>query len=198
MIWSDRWLYVREETGIMLFDALDKIRQQTVITSVLLMILGLLMLIIPVQHDQILVEVLGYILLLVGGVMIWDFIAGRKKLSDCSLFTAALLLVVLGLFILISGDDILTVLSVLFGILLIVDGLHSAVHAWMYARRSGKKWWWVLLILSISLMVAGVVILNNPWWKTAHSFVKVIGGVMLYAAAVGIVRLILVWPLRTK
>ena len=90
----------------MLFDALDKIRQQTVITSVLLMILGLLMLIIPVQHDQILVEILGYILLLVGGVMIWDFIAGRKKLSDCILFTAALLLVVLGLFILISGDDI--------------------------------------------------------------------------------------------
>ena len=189
---------MREETGIMLFDALDKIRQQTVITSVLLMILGLLMLIIPVQHDQILVEILGYILLLVGGVMIWDFIAGRKKLSDCILFTAALLLVVLGLFILISGDDILTVLSVLFGILLIIDGLHSVVHAWMYARRSGKKWWWILLLLSISLMVAGVVILNNPWWKTAHSFVKVIGGVMLYAAAVGIVRLILVWPLRTK
>ena len=89
-------------------------------------------------------------------------------------------------------------LSVIFGILLMVDGLHSAVHAWMYARRSGKKWWWVLLLLSLSLILAGIVILNNPWWHTAHSFVKVIGGVMLYGAAVGIVRLILVWPIQKK
>ena len=182
----------------MILQALDKVKQQTIISSLLLMILGLLMLIIPVQHDGILVEILGYIVLLVGGVMIWDFIAGIKKLIDCIFFTIALLLVVLGLFILISGDDVLTVLSVLFGILLIIDGLHSVVHAWMYARRSGKKWWWVLLILSLTLMIAGIVILNNPWWHTAHSFVKVIGGVMLYGAAVGIIRLILVWPIRTK
>ena len=182
----------------MIVQALDKIKQQTIISSLLLMIVGLVMLIIPVQHDGILVEILGYIILLVGGVMIWNFIGGEKKLSAWILFTAALLLVVLGLFILLSGDDILTVLSVLFGILLIVDGLHSTAHAWMYARRSGKKWWWILLILSITLIVAGIVILNNPWWDEAHSFVKVIGGVMLYAACVGVIRLILVWPIRSK
>ena len=122
----------------MIVQALDKIKQQTIISSLLLMIVGLVMLIIPVQHDGILVEILGYIILLVGGVMIWDFVGGEKKLSSWILFTAALLLVVLGLFILLSGDDILTVLSVLFGILLIVDGLHSTVHAWMYARRSPR------------------------------------------------------------
>ena len=182
----------------MIVQALDKIKQQTIISSLLLMIVGLVMLIIPVQHDGILVEILGYIILLVGGVMIWDFVGGEKKLSSWILFTAALLLVVLGLFILLSGDDILTVLSVLFGILLIVDGLHSTVHAWMYARRSGKKWWWILLLLSISLIVAGIVILNNPWWHAEHSFVKVIGGVMLYASCVGVIRLILVWPIRSK
>jgi len=80
--------------------------------------------------------------------------------------------------------------------LLLIDGLHSALHAWMYARRAGKKWWGVLLFLSILLVVAGVVILNNPWWHTAHSFVKVIGGVILFAAVTGIIRLILVWPIR--
>ena len=182
----------------MIIQALDKIKQQTIISSLLLMIVGLVMLIIPVRHDGVLVEILGYIILLVSGVMIWDFMGAEKKLSSWILFTAALLLMVLGLFILLFGDDILKVLSVLFGVLLIVDGLHSAVHAWMYARHSGKKWWWILLILSISLIVAGVVILNNPWWHAEHSFLKVIGGVMLYAAAVGVVRLILVWPIRSK
>ena len=105
-------------------------------------------------------------------------------------------MILLGIYILVSGDNILKVLSVLFGILLMIDGLHSSMHAWVYARRAGKKWWAILLILSILLFITGIVILNNPWWHTAHSFVKVIGGVILFAAALGIVRLILVWPIR--
>ena len=98
----------------------------------------------------------------------------------------------------LSGDDILKVLSVLFGILLMVDGLHSALHAWMYARRAGRKWWGVLMVLSAMLFIAGIIILNNPWWDRAHAFLKVIGGIILFAAATGIVRLILVWPIRKK
>ena len=103
---------------------------------------------------------------------------------------------VLGIYVLVSGDNTLVVLSVFFGILLIVDGFHSAVHAWMYARRAGKKWWWLLLLLCVLLSGAGIISLNNPWWHTTHSFVKVIGGTVLFASAVGIVRLILVWPLK--
>ena len=182
----------------MLFQALDKIRQQTLITSVLMMLLGLLMLIIPAQHDRILIEGLGYISLLLGGEMIWNFIAEEKKFLGYIFFIIAILLILLGLFILISGDDIMVVLSVLFGLLLILDGIHSLAYAWLYARRSGNRSWWIVLFLSISLIVAGITILNNPWWHVTHSFVKVIGGVMLYAAGAGFVRLILVWPIRSK
>lgn len=182
----------------MLFEVLDKLKQQTVISSIVMMMLGLLMLIIPSEYDWTLVNVLGYVIIIFGAVMVWDFIGSQKKLSSCITFIIALLLVLLGLFILVSGDDILKVLSVLFGILLMVDGLHSGLHAWMYARRSGRKWWWVLLVLSILLFGAGIIILNNPWWHTSHSFLKVIGGVILFAAVIGVIRLILVWPIRTK
>ena len=66
----------------MLFDVLDKLRQQTVISTVLLMTLGLLMLIVPEQYDRTLVNILGYVIILVGSVMVWDFIAKEKKLVD--------------------------------------------------------------------------------------------------------------------
>ena len=66
----------------------------------------------------------------------------------------------------------------------------------LYARRSGINWWWILLILCVLLIIAGLNILFNPWWPTAHSLLKVIGGVLLFAAAVGIIRLILVWPIK--
>lgn len=180
----------------MLFDVLDRIRQQTIISSILLMIVGLLMLIVPIRHDEVLVELLGYVILVIGGVMVLDFIAGSKKISDYIAFLAALLLILLGIFILVSGADILVILSVVFGILLLVDGIHSSFHAWWYARRAGRRLWWVLLILSISLIIAGIIIFNNPWLGSGHSLVKVIGAVLLYGAAVGIVRLIMVWPIR--
>ena len=180
----------------MLFQALDKLRQQTVISTVLLMVFGLFMLVIPGQYDITLVHILGYVIMLLGAVMVWDFIGSEKKLVSCILFTCALLLIILGIYIQVSGDDILKGLSVLFGILLIIDGLHSALHAWMYARRSGKKWWGILLLLSILLIVAGIIILNNPWWHTTHSFVKVIGWIILFAAGTGIIRMVLVWPIR--
>ena len=182
----------------MIFQAINKIKQQTIISSVLLMVLGLLMLIIPEKHDAILVSALGYVVLLLGAVMVWDFVGGEKKIVDYIFFTGALLLILLGLYIMVSGDNILRVLSVLFGILLMVDGLHSGLHAWVYARRSGRKWWGVLLVLSILLFAAGITVLNNPWWNSVHSFVKVIGGVILFAAATGIIRLILVWPIRKE
>ena len=66
----------------MLLQALGKVKQQTIISSLILMILGLLMLIIPEEHDGTLVGILGYVVLLLGGVMIWNFIAGKKQLTD--------------------------------------------------------------------------------------------------------------------
>lgn len=180
----------------MLFEALDKLKQQTIISSIILMILGLMMLIIPEEYEGTLVYILGYVIIILGMVMVWNFIGGEKSLVDNILFTAALFLIMLGIFVLVSGNNILKVLSVVFGILLMVDGLHSALHAWMYARRAGRKGWGLLMFLSILLFIAGIVILNNPWWQTAHSFLKVIGGIILFAAAAGIVRLILVWPIK--
>ena len=180
----------------MLFEVLDRLRQQTIISSIVMMMLGLLMLIIPTEYDYTLVNVLGYAIIILGAVMVWGFIGGPKHLSNCILFIFALLAILLGIYILVSGNDILRALSVLFGTLLMVDGVHSIVYAWIYARRSGKKWWGLLLLLSFLLFLSGLVIFNNPWWSRPHSFVKVIGGVIRFSAALGIIRLILVWPVR--
>lgn len=182
----------------MLFDVLDKLKHQTIIYTIILIMIGLLLLVIPEQYDGTLVNILAYTLILIGSVMVWDFISREKTTLHYIVFIVALLMMLLGIYILASGDDILKILSVFFGVLLIVDGVHSAMHAWMYARRSGKKWWGLLLVLSILQIAAGITIFNNPWWKSVHSFVKVIGGVMLFASAMGLIRVLLVWPVRKK
>ena len=87
----------------MLFEALGKLKHQIIISSVVMMILGLLLLIIPEQYDGILIHILGYAAILLGAVMVWDFIGGNRKLKDFILFIVALLLMVLGIYVLVSG-----------------------------------------------------------------------------------------------
>ena len=180
----------------MLFQELSKLKRSSIMTSIVMMSVGILMIMCPAQYVGSLVSVLGYGLVICAAVMVLDFIASNKKISDYITFLAALFLLLLGIFILVSGADILMILSVVFGIVLLVDGVHSSFHAWWYARRAGRRLWWVLLILSISLIIAGIIIFNNPWWGSGYSLVKVIGAVLLYSSAVGIVRLIMVWPIR--
>ena len=48
----------------MLFEVLDKLKQQTIISSIIMMVLGLFMLVIPEQYDGTLVTILGYVIVL--------------------------------------------------------------------------------------------------------------------------------------
>ncbi len=73
----------------MLFEALDRLKQHTIITSIVMMVLGLFMLVIPPEYDASLVNILGYVVVVLGTVMVWDFIAGDKHLSSCIMFTVA-------------------------------------------------------------------------------------------------------------
>ena len=81
---------------------------------------------------------------------------------------------------------------------LVLEGLNELFNTWMYARRAQRKGWWILIIMSILLIVSGVVIFANPWWDTPGSLMKVIGAMMLFTSAVGIVHVVMIWPFRTE
>ena len=57
----------------MLFEALDKLRQQTIISSVIFMVVGLFMLVVPAQYDSVVVYTVGCLLIIFGEVMVRDF-----------------------------------------------------------------------------------------------------------------------------
>lgn len=72
------------------------------------------------------------------------------------------------------------------------------VHALTYTRRAGREGWWVLLALSIVLIVCGFIVLINPWWSEPTKLFDIIGGMLLFSSLVSIVRLILVWPIKSE
>ena len=182
----------------MLFESLDKIRRNSILSAILLITLGAVIIICPNKWIPSLTLVFGYVLVVIAIVSMLNFFSGTKSLMEYLKFTGALVLCIVGICVLVFREDIMRVLAWLFGFLLVVDGGRTMVHSFTYARRSQRKGWWVLSILSVLLMGTGVILFLNPWWQTEDVLMKVIGCAILFSAIVSGIRLIWTWPLRNS
>ena len=179
----------------MLFQELSKLKRSSIMTSIILIAVGILMIICPPQYIDTLVSALGYGMVTLAAVMVMDFLSSRKVLMNYIYLTGALLLALLGIAVL-TLDDIVRVLGIVFGLVLIGTGGISLVRAWMFARRAELKNWWLLALLSGIMIAFGLLLLINPWWKEINQLFDVIGCMLLYSSVVGIVRLIFLWPIK--
>lgn len=180
----------------MLTDALDKLKRNSILSSILLMALGVVILICPTERVDLLILVLGYALIVLALVMVLDFFASKKSLMDYIKFTGALILAIGGLCALLFRHEVILVLAWVFGILLILDGLRTTYNSVTFGRNSGRKAWWVLTILSLLLVGTGVVVIIHPGCDQPHLLLKLIGGAVLFSAAVALARLFFTWPIK--
>ena len=182
----------------MLFQTLDKLKRQSILAAILMMALGVVMLICPESYVNTLVVTVGYGMIVFALVEMLEFVASRKALIHYILFTGALIIAILGVFILIYNQDLLKALGWLFGFVLVQDGLFTLLNALLFARRSNRKGWWMLAVLAMALMVLGVLIFLNPWWDSPSLLMKVIGGALLFSALVSALRLVWIWPFKSE
>ena len=182
----------------MLFQELGKLKRSSIMTSIILVAIGVLMIMCPAQYVNALVSTLGYGALIFAVVMILDFISGRKALMSYVYFTGALILALLGIAIVMFESDVVRVIGLIFGLVLLGDGIVGIVNAWMYARRAGRKSWWVLIVLNALMILCGLVVLINPWWNEPTMLFDIIGCMLLFSSIVSIARLFYLWPIRDE
>lgn len=182
----------------MIFQAFGKIKQTTIMLTIVLFAVGVIMLLCPSRYVETLVSLTGYIMLVLASVMVFDFIGSTKQTSDYISFSVALVLTMAGVAVLVFNDDMLSVLSIVYGVLLVLDGVHSLLYSIIFARRAGSKGWPVLLGLAILQIVVGLLVIINPWWTTADALLRVIGCAILLSALVSMCRVIIIWPIRKE
>ncbi len=180
----------------MLFQELGKMKRSWIMTSIIMIAIGVVMIMCPVRYMGMLVSALGYVLLVAATVMILNFLSSKKVLINYIALTGALFVGLLGLFVLVHRRDILQILSLVFGLVLVIEGLSDLYNAFMYARRAGRTAWWVLAVLSVLTVIFGLILLVNPWWDTPAALKQVIGGMMLFSSVASIIRIVLTWPFK--
>lgn len=182
----------------MLFQAVGKIKQTTIMIAIVLIAVGVIMLLCPASYVSSLVALTGYVMLILAAVMVFDFIDSSKQISDYISFSVALVFVIAGIAVLVFKDNLLEVISIVYGVLFILDGVHSLLYSVTFARRSGSKGWPVLLALSILQIAVGLLIVINPWWTTASALLRVIGCASLLSALLAICRVLIIWPIKKE
>ena len=181
----------------MLFQGLGKLKRSSIMTSIILMAVGMLMVMCPDAYVGSLVSVLGYAMVIAAAVWGLEFLSSKKALIHYIFLTGALLLALLGIAVLVR-EDIVRVIGLVFGLVLVGDGCIGIYNAQTYVRRAQRKGWWILTGLCGLLVLFGLIILINPWWDTPARLFDVIGGMLLFSSAVSIVRLIFIWPIRDE
>ena len=180
----------------MILDGLNKIKQQSIMTAIMLIAAGLIIVIWPGDYIITLMKFVSAILLIWAMIMVLNYTQSKKSFMDYIRLIAALILGILGLWIMVFDVSTMDAISWVFGILLAIDGLHSCLHALIYSRRSHRKGWWILIPISLVLIALGVLTIIHPWWDNPEELLHVIGWMIVGAAVSAMLRLIWIWPLK--
>lgn len=180
----------------MLFEELNSLKRNVIMTSVILMSFGVVLLMLPVKYLPAVIEAVGAVMVIIAIVNIFDFLSSNKSLIHFIMLTFSIAIGIGGIAVLVFQTSILFTLGGLFGIILVLGGIHGVTHTWVYARRAGIPGWQVITFLFICLIAIGGIILFNPWWNDPESFKMVIGWSIIFSAIISMLRLIWEWPIQ--
>lgn len=139
---------------------LKKIRWIYLLSSLVLVALGIVCLVSPQLIAGALCYVAGALLLVFGIGKVIRYFASRSSLVDS--LVVGVLLAMLGFILVTRPDQVLEMIFVFIGILLLLDGIVKVKNSFE-ARASGKGDWIALLVIAVIVLALGVVVVANPF-----------------------------------
>ena len=168
---------------------LRHIKPGMLVFSVLYILLGLLLLLAPQAVADVFCIALGLLVVLCGLQSLYGYF---KKDNGSIRAAVSLLLslptIALGMWALLctvqSAMTFEWLLPLLFGLMLLVDGVVRAQSSFALAKRKGQKWW-LLLLFSIVSVALGVLLVLHPF-DAAVSAVMLCGILLIVEGALNL------------
>ncbi|WP_270913770.1 HdeD family acid-resistance protein [Allofournierella sp. CML151] len=148
------------------------------ISSVAFILVGLALLLWPDVSLRLVCGLFGLVILLKGVSSIYSFLKAEVR-GFFSYFgwLFGAIAVALGIFLLIRPQTVVSVLPILVGLFVILDGV-MRVQSAFELRAAGYDRWWSLLLLALVSVVLGAVMLWNPF-GTVELLVMAIGVILM-------------------
>lgn len=153
-------------------------RRTVSISSVAFILVGLALLLWPDLSLRLVCGLFGLVILLKGISSIYAFFKDEVR-GFFSYFgwMFGAVAVALGIFLLIRPQTVVSILPILVGLFVIIDGV-MRVQTAFELRAAGYDRWWSMLILALISAALGVLMLVNPF-GTVELLVMAIGVILL-------------------
>lgn len=155
--------------------------QSSLIRGIIALIIGLLAIFLPKLTLQTIIIVIGIILLIGAILCIILAIRSENKKDKNVLFIQSAVNLVFGLLFVFFPGPIVSIFVSLLGIILLILGVLLLIN--LYSFRKVTKIPFLYLALSVLVIIAGIVLLFNPF-KTAQA-ILIFSGIVLIVYSIG-------------
>ena len=170
-------------------DFLISLKRQTILLAVCYILTGIFFILCPGTAAVTIVRILAVAALIVGIIKIVEFFSSQKYDRPFrNSLAGGVLVSALAVFMLIQPQVIVSILYVIIGAALIINGViavESSVDLWHFQDNRS----FVLLLFGILTLILGIIVLFNPF-PTAETLILVSGIFMLVGGVTDIVSLV--------
>ena len=160
-------------------------KQNQFILSIMAVVLGVCFLIWPVESLTILVRIIGIVFIVTGAIAVILFFTNREKaLMHSFVLGVGIVMAVIGVWIEMSPEFLITLMPRIIGLILLVCGITSLMGTVTMAKNDYRRWW-VSLLLSIGILAAAIILLVKSF-EVAQLFMRICGVLFIYTGAVNI------------
>lgn len=138
-----------------------KLKWENIIAAILAIVVGVLFIILPKDSADVLCLIAGILLIFAGSFTLVAYIFSGFFLG-AHLLIVGIMLILLGTFCLANPENIMEVLTVLFGLYIVIDGATSIVDS-VYCAKAKIKGWGLLLVLAILSIGLGTAVMFSTF-----------------------------------
>ncbi|MDE7082986.1 MAG: DUF308 domain-containing protein [Clostridia bacterium] len=160
-------------------NALKKLKIKASVAAIALIVIGLMFIIFRDTSLEVICYVAGALIMLWGALCLFTFFATGMGKADAGDLALGLTLVIIALILFIKPWVITGIITVLFGIALIVDGAVK-LQQFVAMNRLKIKSRWAVLAFAVVALVLGILIVFDPFGNT----IMIFAGISLIVAGV--------------
>lgn len=159
-----------------MFETFRSIRSNMTMTAVVCLAIGAVLLIYPDMFLQVACYVLGALFIAYGVLGVLGCV--RAHIMSMGTLIISIAAAAVGIFVITQPRTIGSILPIIIGLILLLDGLVNLRHG-LGLRRFGDASWKSVVVLGVITVAFGAIILLNPY-STATVTFRLIGIALVY------------------
>lgn len=146
-------------------------KRYDITSSIVLLVLGILLLLVPGGIVTTVIRLFGVIILIIGITSVLNEIKIKKQSTD---FVNGILISVLGLVFISSPHTIASIIPFILGVWIVIKSTFKLQFSYSVKRTSNDV---KPIVINIIELILGLVLIFNPF-KGAEALIRIIGGFM--------------------